>query len=286
MRGSTALFVVSIPNDYNLFSASRTKNGVFTTLFLVYGTLMRKKLSKNKALAALKDIIQVKGPAFARMTGIPYDTLKSIESGRLAMSHDLAWKIRAATGVVPESIQPSSTKPLADWPDRGDYTAETFHHWRTLVLRKSNPRAAKEEAEKSAGDIAVWVRLLFLACAESRDRSTVWAFQLELGKCLDGLATQAELVEPINKMLKTYSRTDTLTLTGAEWKGAGMENIREAHKVTNRDLKRMADYESYSRQATFYPYWNPSGGVPDQARSELTRDWPARSSKTLPPRPA
>ena len=152
---------------------------------------MPLKSKKPVGLKKLKQIIGHKGARFATLVGIPYDTLRSIESGRLPVSREVALKIRLATGVRLESL--TRKTPKADGGE--DYTIDDFCRWRTqyLSLEKDMPKARKDAAE--LGDsIGFWAKVLLLAAVDRGERVTFKSLHLEMAAVIEDIAEKSNLL--------------------------------------------------------------------------------------------
>jgi DNA-binding XRE family transcriptional regulator len=220
-------------------------------------------------LKKLKKIIGHKGESFAQLVGVPYDTLKSIESGRGKMSKDVAHKIRLAIGVMTESLYKRTPKNLFG----REYTEADFHDWRGRFLSLGKD---KKEARAHAEELAEWIgfytKVLLLAAVEEGKKVTYGALHLEIASVIRDLAKKHGLApvagedlkrSPIGRELLHFSLSDEWEMTKGEWKAE--PELRQRLKVTDRDLARVGDYDPYKASRTVYPAWNPEGKVNEQA---------------------
>jgi len=212
-------------------------------------------------LKKLKKIIGHKGESFAKLIGVPYDTLKSIESGRLKMSEEVTQKIRLATGITAKSIFKKTPQPIL----RGEYNENFFHFWRNRFLSLGKDKTeARADAEKKAQYIGFFTKVLLLAAVEDGKAATYGTLHIQIASLIRDLAEKHDLGPMINKELLRFPIEDVSPeWTKAEW--LAMPQIRSSFKVTDKDLRRLGDYATHKAKRTLYPAWSPEGGVVEQA---------------------
>lgn len=85
----------------------------------------------NANFKALRTATGLSKPQFAELLRVSFDTIVSIELGRLAVSEKIARRAFRATGALPHSLRLESVPPLA-WT-REEYTPQHFAQWRELI---------------------------------------------------------------------------------------------------------------------------------------------------------
>jgi DNA-binding XRE family transcriptional regulator len=223
---------------------------------------MPLKSPRPTGLKKLKKIIGHKGEAFARLIGVPYDTLKSIESGRLKMSKDVAHKIKMATGVRIESLYEKT--PRSGDLVGGAYTENHFYIWRSYILSLGEDKTeANARAEKLAQYIGFFTKVLLLAAVEEGEKVTYRSLHLEIASVLRDLAEKHQMGPKINRVLERFGWEEEWELTKREWRAH--LPLKEECKVTNRDLRRLGDYDKHKARRMLYPKWHPEGVVDERA---------------------
>jgi len=229
---------------------------------------MTLKNRKPVGLKKLKKIIGHKGPGFAQLVGVPYDTLKGVESRGNKMSTDVAQKIRMATGVMIESLYKKNPQAV----NGSVYTEATYHWWRNHILSLGkDKKEAREEAEKLGQYIGFFTKVLLLAAVENGEKVTYGALHLEIASMIRDLAERHGLApvtgrdlerSPIGRELLRFEIPDEWEMTKREW--LAEPELRARFKVTDRDLRRLGDNETFQAKRKLYPAWSPEGAVNEQ----------------------
>jgi len=232
---------------------------------------MPLKNRKPVGLKKLKKIIGHKGADFARLVGVPYDTMKSLESGRGKMSPDVAHKIKLATGVLIESLYRKSPQNI----NEAAYTEAYFHAWRVRILSLGgDKKEARADAQKQAQYIGFFTKVLLLAAVENGKDVTYGTLHLEIASMIRNLGERHGLApvigealnrSPIGRELMRFPITDEWEMTKREWMTE--PRLRKDCKVTDLMLRRIGDYDDTPIQGkrTLYPSWKPEAGVNEQA---------------------
>ncbi|HIG30485.1 MAG TPA: XRE family transcriptional regulator [Verrucomicrobiales bacterium] len=101
---------------------------------------------------------------FGELVGVSGETIKSVETGRLKISQELASRIMMATGACPLELRKYSStgKPTgkAQTQFGEPYSKEFFEHWKAGVFK-----ATEENAVQDARTLYGWLEVLFLASA-------------------------------------------------------------------------------------------------------------------------
>ena len=243
---------------------------------------MPAKSPPPAGLKKLKTIIGYKGARFAKLVGVPYNTLKSIESGRLKMSEEVLSKIVLATGVDRNSL---FKKTPIGWhitgapfsrPPKGkpwyEYTEEHFVAWRSQLLGLDMDKIyIRAYAEHLAKTIEFFTRILLLAAVENGKSVSYWSIYQEIASVIKRLGEQKSLMPTIKRMLNKYPYQDRspknhledgteVEYTKQDWLNAP-QHLRDYYGVTEKELRRVPDYEPYPKSVTVYPEWAPGSGV-------------------------
>jgi hypothetical protein len=208
-------------------------------------------------LSKLKMILGKRGLAFARLVGIPADTLKSIESGRRRLSPENATKIWQATGVLKDSLYAKS--PASGRKANGEaipYEASYLEKWGKIALELGDEKEeARSEAGMLAESIGNWTKVLLLASIEENKGTTFKNIHKDIAKQLSDLATRCYLRGSIKRVLKDYPLVSRRELTGAEWrrkwrKSKYSRHLCRAYGLDEKRLKKMEDYKKYPLSMT------------------------------------
>jgi len=220
---------------------------------------MPLKNRKPIGLKKLKRIIGRKGPAFAQLVGIPVDTLKSIESGRMPLSRENGLKIRLATGADIPSLFHITPKAASH---RGPYTADDFVWWRQefLALQKDSARA-RSMAEQSGAALGFWSSVLLLAAVEKGKEISFRSLHLQLCSVLEDLAEKNGLTEIIAKELERFAEIDVSPKKRKIWwlsNDPGAVAMRSFYDVSSKDLRHIQDLDFFQTEKKQAPAWDPS----------------------------
>jgi transcriptional regulator with XRE-family HTH domain len=182
----------------------------------------RRQKKLNLSLVRLREIIGRTQAEFAAMIGVSVDTIKSLETGRLALSPRLAGAIRLATGADVGDLHRGDGR-LTDCG--AEYQRKHFDLWRTHYF-PSSERQAKEWLDRI---VLPHMRLLFLAASKSgraKLKDRLPGLLLSWQRWEQDAVASFRLEPEIDALLNRKPLRDSRTLTWGEW--------RQSHPLTQR----------------------------------------------------